>query len=146
MKKEKYESLDEIFTIRNLQALSWLMEAIEEESNKNLRDFLKIVFTSRVHLATKMMPVRPTRPFSSIWNEHSYWFAEQFMEQNVWRLYESAVTGRQGLLAAKAQANKYFQSVKFAKNIEQVLNGKADIYIHTGSSLELMEVMPKGKN
>ena len=28
MKKEKYESLDELFTKRNLQALAWLMEAI----------------------------------------------------------------------------------------------------------------------
>jgi len=72
--KQQYESLDELFTKRNLQALAWLMEAIEEEPNKDLRDFLKIGFTSMVHLATKMMPDRPTRPFSSVWNEHSYWF------------------------------------------------------------------------
>ena len=37
-----------------------------------------------VHLATKMMPDRPTRPFSSVWNEHSYWYADHYMEQNVW--------------------------------------------------------------
>ena len=145
MKKEKYESLDELFTKRNLQALAWLMEAIEEELNKDLRDFLKIGFTSMVHLATKMMPDRPTRPFSSVWNEHSYWYAPYFMEQNVWELYESAITGRQGILKGKEESNKYFKDVKFGKNFDEVFNGKADVYIHTGSSLELMEEIPKNK-
>src|SRR4030042_5018940 len=84
MKKERYESLDELFTKRNHQALAWLMEAIEKESNRDLRDFLKIGFSSIVHLCTVMCPVRPTRPFSSAWTEHSYWFANEFMEQNVW--------------------------------------------------------------
>ena len=83
IKKEKYESVEQLFTKRNLQALAWLMETIEKEPDKDLRDFLKIGFSSMSHLCTKMMPVRPTRPFSSVWNEHSYWSASEFMESNV---------------------------------------------------------------
>lgn len=143
MKKEKYESLDELFTKRNLQALAWLMEAIEKEPNKDLRDFLKIGFTSMVHLATKMMPDRPTRPFSSVWNEHSYWHACRFMEQNVWDLFESAITGRQGLLAAKRESNRYFKNIRFGDSYNDIFEGKADVYIHNGSSLELMEKIPQ---
>jgi len=60
-KKEQYESVDELFTKRNLQALAWLMEAIEKERNKELRDFLIIAFSSMVHLCTKMVPaIKPT--------------------------------------------------------------------------------------
>jgi len=140
--KQQYESLDELFTKRNLQALSWIMSAIEKEKKRDLRDFLKIGFTSMVHLATKMMPDRPTRPFSSVWNEHSYWYADHFMEQNVWNLFESAITGRQGLIKAKAETNQFFKDVRFGKNVDDVLLGKADVYIHSGSSLELMEKMP----
>jgi len=150
MKKEKYESLDELFTKRNLQALAWLMEAIEEEPSRELKDLLKIGFTSIVHLATKMMPVGEPKPsnhytnFSSPgWTQHSYWYAGRFMEQEVWKLFESAIEGHQGLTKAKVESNKYFQNVKFAKDFNEVLTGKADIYIHTGSSLELMEGMPK---
>jgi hypothetical protein len=150
MKKEKYESLDELFTKRNLQALAWLMEAIEEETNRDLRDFLKIGFTSIVHLATKMMPVGDPKPtnhytyFSSPgWTQHSYWYADRFMEQEVWKLFESAINGHQGLIKAKIESNKYFQNVKFANNYKEVFDGKSDIYIHTGSALELMEGMPK---
>lgn len=85
MKKEKYESLDELFTRRNLQALAWLMEAIEKDVSKDLRDFLKIAFTSMVHLCSKMVPAISPTPgshqtsFSSTWTQHSYWYADRFM-------------------------------------------------------------------
>lgn len=141
MKKEKYESIDEIFTKRNLQALAWLMEAIEEERNKDLRDFLKIGFSSMIHLATCMMPVRPTRPFSGGWTEHSYWFAPIFMEQNVWNLFKSAINGPQGIIKAKEESNKYFSDVKFAKTYQEVINGEADVFIYSGSCFDLMDKM-----
>jgi 16S rRNA G966 N2-methylase RsmD len=150
--KQQYESLDELFTKRNLQALAWLMEAIEEEPNKDLRDFLKIGFTSMVHLATKMMPVGEPKPsnhytyFSSPgWTQHSYWYADRFMEQEVWKLFESAIHGHQGLIKAKIESNQYYKNVKFAKDVGEILSQKSDVYIHTGSSLELMEKMPKNK-
>jgi putative DNA methylase len=149
--KQQYESLDELFTKRNLQALAWLMEAIEEEPEKDLRDFLKIGFTSIVHLASKMMPVGEPKSsnhytfFSSPgWTQHSYWFADRFMEQVVWRLFESAIEGHQGLIKAKNESNKFFRGVRFANNYKELLDGKADVYIHTGSALELMEKLPKG--
>jgi len=106
MKKERYESLDQLFTKRNLMALAWLMEAIEEEPRRNLRDLLKIAFTLMVHLCTKMVPAISPTPgshqtsFSSTWSQHSYWHAPSFMEQNVWEKFESAVIGHQGLLKA----------------------------------------------
>ena len=148
--KQQYKSLDELFTKRNLQALAWLMEAIEGNPNRDLRDFLKIGFTSIVHLATKMMPVGNPKPtnhytyFSSPgWTQHSYWYADRFMEQEVWKLFESAINGHQGLIKAKIESNKYFHNVKFANNFKEVFDKKADIYIHTGSSLEFMEEMSK---
>jgi len=44
--KQKFDSVDQLFTTRNLQALVWLMEAIEEEKNKTIKEFLKGAFTS----------------------------------------------------------------------------------------------------
>lgn len=141
MKKEKYESIDELFTKRNLQALAWIMDAIEEEPNRELHDFLKIGFSSMVHLATCMMPDRPTRPFSGGWTEHSYWFAPSFMEQNVWDLFESAIVGRQGLIRAKEESNKYFEHVRFASSYDEVIKGDADVFIYNGSCFDLMGEM-----
>ena len=143
--KQQYESIDQLFTKRNLQALAWLMAAIEKEPTKDLRDFLKIGFSSLVHLCTKMMPVRPTRPFSSVWNEHSYWSANEFMESNVWNRFESAINERQGLIKAKTESNALFANKRFAKSIDQLLSGKADIFIYQGDALGLMDKMPEGK-
>lgn len=140
--KQQYESLDELFTKRNLQALAWLMAAIEKESDKALREFLKIAFSSRLHLCSKMMPDRPTRPQSSVWSQHSYWFATRHMEQNVWDKFESGVVGNQGLISAKLESNPIFKGKKITTDFRQVLSGKADVGIVTGDCLTLMKRMP----
>jgi len=149
MKKEKYESIDELFTKRNLQALAWLMEAIEEEKNRDLRDFLKIAFTSVVHLCSTLLPaISPTKgshqtSFSSTWTQHSYWFAPMFMEQNVWEKFESSINGHQGLIKAKGESNKYFEHVRFASSYDEVIKGEADVFIYNGSCFDLMGEMSK---
>jgi hypothetical protein len=58
------------------------MEAIEEEPKKELKDFLKIAFSSMVHLCSRMIAVSNPSPtshhtaFSSTgWTQHSYWYA-----------------------------------------------------------------------
>ncbi len=149
VKKEKFESIDEMFTKRNLQALSWLMEAIEEEPKNDLRDFLKIGFSSMVHLCSKMIAVsNPSETshhtaFSSTgWTQHSYWFAPSFMEQNVWNKFDGAINGHQGLIKAKTESNSYFKEVKIASSFDQILSSKADVFIYTGSCLDLMDKLP----
>jgi 16S rRNA G966 N2-methylase RsmD len=141
--KQKYESLDEIFTHRNLLALAILRNAIEQETDLELQFMLKMAFTSMVHLCSRMMPVRPSRPFSSVWNEHSYWYASKYMEQNVWREFESSVIGKQGLLAAKAESNEVLKDVRFAKTLNQIIDGAANIFIVTGNSLDFMKEIPE---
>jgi 16S rRNA G966 N2-methylase RsmD len=146
--KQHYDSIDELFTPRNLYALAILMHSIEKEKDVKLRDFLKIAFTSMVHLCTSMGAVSDRLPtshhtaFSSTgWTQHSYWFAKEFMEQNVWNKFHSSVLGHQGLWKAKAESNKFFKDVKISTSIESVLDGKADICIITKSCLDVLDKM-----
>jgi hypothetical protein len=149
IKKERYESLDELFTPRNLYALAILMNAIEKEKEAKLKDFLKIAFTSMVHLCSTMVPaLSPAETnhqtaFSSVWTQHSYWFAKEFMEQNVWKKFESSMMGHQGLMKAKAESNKYFKAIKFSTRPQQLLDGKADICIVNASCLDVFEKLPE---
>ena len=146
--KQQYDSVDELFTKRNLQALAWLMEAIEEEPNKNLKDFLKIGFSSMSHLCSRMCPISEAghfTPYSSAWTQHSYWYPSgPYMEQNVWDKFNRAINGHQGLMKAKAESNKLFKDIKIGSSFEQVLSNKADVYIYNGSCLDLMKKMPGG--
>ena len=149
LKKEKYESVDELYTRRNLRGLAILMHAIDSEPNQQLRDFLRIAFTSMSHLCTKMMPVgNPSESnhatyFSSpSWTQHSFWSAPHFMEQPVWARFESAVEGHQGLLRAKAESNAVLKGIRIGKSVDQVLANRADVCVLTGSCLDLLPRIP----
>ncbi|MGD0410086.1 MAG: DNA methyltransferase [Verrucomicrobiota bacterium] len=148
-KKEHYNSLDELFTRRNLLAAAWLREAIQEERSPLLRKFLMGAFTSMIHLCTKMCPaLKPGEGnhqtgFSSTWTQHSYWSAKEFMEQNVWLKFESAVVGHQGLMKAKEESNRELDGLKISDDWREVLNGKADVAVVNGDCLEVMAKMPE---
>jgi DNA methylase len=108
--RQRYRTLDDLFTERNLYAFSLLMAAIDAEPNAKLRRLLKTAFTSVVHLGSRMMPIMdpaPTNhhtPISAVgWQQQSYWYANRAMEKNVWQLCESAVTGHQGIRAPSAR-------------------------------------------
>ncbi|TET47765.1 hypothetical protein E3J62_00395 [candidate division TA06 bacterium] len=145
--KQKYESIDQLFTKRNLQALAWLIDAIEQETSRELRDFLRIAFTSMVHLCTRMCPISEAghfTPFSSAWTQHSYWYPSgPNMEQNVWLRFQSSILGHQGLIKAKEESNRYFKPVRFARSYHEVLKGEADVFIYTGSCFDLMGKISK---
>ena len=146
IKKEKYNSIDEIFTKRNIKALAILMKAIEEEPKKVIRESLKLSFSSMVHLCSKMTPISTAghfTPFSSAWIQHSYWYPSgPHMEQNVWLKFESAIKGAQGLVKAKVESNQYFKKIKIAPSLKKFFAGNYDIYIYNGSCLDLMDKIP----
>jgi hypothetical protein len=150
MKKERYDSLDQLFTKRNLRAAAMIYEAIEQESSPQLKKFLLGAFTSMIHLCTRMMPVGNPAPsnhytfFSSPgWTQHSYWSAPRYMEQNVWDKFEGAVTGNQGIINAKNESNAFLGDVKVTNDWQKVLDGEADIAIVTDDCVELMKQMPE---
>ena len=148
MKKEHYDSLDQLLTKRNLRAAAMLYEAIEQESSPQLRKFLVGAFTSMIHLCTRMCPAlspgegNHQTAFSSTWTQHSYWSAPRYLEANVWEKFESAVTGNQGIIKAKNESNEVLGGVKVTDDWHEVLEGGADIAVVTDDCVELMKKMP----
>jgi len=147
--KQKFDSLDQLFTRRNLRAAAMIYEAIEQESSPPLKKFLLGAFTSMIHLCTKMMPVGNPAPsnhytfFSSPgWTQHSYWAAPRYMEQNVWEKFEGAVNGHQGIINAKNETNQIFPDVKVTDDWKKVLTGEADIAVINDDCVELMKKLP----
>ncbi|MFC1916691.1 hypothetical protein ACFLX1_00970 [Chloroflexota bacterium] len=127
-------------------ALAILRDAIEKESNPELRFMLKMTFTSMVHLCSRLAAAgRPGyRPFSGVgWNQQSYWYTLEYLESNVWLKFESAINGHQGLINAKRQSNDELKDIRIAKKLNQLLNGTANILIVTGNSLDFMKDIPK---
>jgi len=141
IKKEKTETIPDLFTKRNLLALSILFNEIDRITDKKIKEVFRFSFTSLSHLASKLTPVRPTRPFSSFWAMHSYWIPPINMESNVWMLFESAVLAKQGIIKGKTESNKEIKKFREAKKFED-LSDKANIFIKTYNALELKEIIP----
>ncbi len=147
--KQRYESLDQLFTKRNLRAAAILHEAIEQESSPQMRKFLLGAFTSMIHLCTRMCPALEAgegnhqTAYSSTWTQHSYWSAKRYLEQNVWEKFESSVTGAQGIINAKNESNEALGNVKVTDDWRKVLDGEADIAVVTDDCVELMKKMPE---
>jgi len=129
LKKERFESVDQLFTKRNLVALARLLDRIEKIPDGELREAFKFAFSALTHLASSMTPVRPSRPFSSAWVQQSYWKAPNFMESNVWDLFKRGVMERQGLLSAKRDVPVDLASKREAKDIDQLVSSPNHHYL-----------------
>lgn len=149
MKKEHYDSLDQLFTKRNLRAAAMIYEAIEQENSPQLKKFLLGAFSSMIHLCTRMCPAlspgegNHQTAFSSTWTQHSYWSAPRYLESNVWEKFESAIIGHQGIIKAKNESNELLGDVKVTDDWRKVLSGEADIAVVTDDCVELMKKMPE---
>jgi 16S rRNA G966 N2-methylase RsmD len=93
---QRYHSLGDMFTTSNVIALEIVQKNIAQIKDENLRAHLTLVLGSCIHLCTKMMPIRETRPMSGFWNVHSFYSPKtKFMESNLLRKFESAYKERQ---------------------------------------------------
>jgi len=151
MKKEVIGEVPNLFTKRNLFALSILWHEVESIIDIKIRNLMKFAFTSMVHLASKLCPVAKPSPRShwsklsatSFWAVHSYWVPPRYMESNVWMLFESSIFGKQGVLKGKEEAKKAILYYKEAKKFDD-LRDDANIWIITGSALNLENIgIPK---
>lgn len=144
------DSIDKLFTKRNLIALSILYNEIEKIKNKKIISLLKFAFTSMVHLASRMCPV--AKPggrghwselsATSFWAQHRYWLPPLAMESNVWMLFSSAILAKQGILKGKKDTNENIKYYREASKFDD-LNDGADIFIKTYNALELEEIIPE---
>jgi 16S rRNA G966 N2-methylase RsmD len=140
-RREAGPHFSDLFTKRNLRALGLLWEAIQEVTPEAIREFMSFAFTSMVHLASRLTPVRESRPFSSFWAINSYWIPPEYMESNVWMLYDNAVNHRQGLIAAKEDSNATIKKYKEGKRFDD-LKDDANVFLRVHNALELSEIVP----
>lgn len=144
MKKEKSETLSDLFTHRNLIALSILYDAIGKAKDEDVRNILKFTFTSALAQTSKLCEDRPTRPFSSAWITHSYWLPQKYMEYNVWRVFSSHFKGKQGVLRGKEESQFTIADRKLWKEARKFedLEGDRTIMLKTLSVFDLASQIP----
>lgn len=140
LKKEKLNSVDQLFTKRNLLVLSKICSLIEKIEDNKIKDMLKFVFTSTLPQTSIMMPYvkESIGKICKGWTVHSYWVPPQHWELNVLTYFRLRFNE---ILRGKEESNRLIQDYKEAKKFSD-LNDSANIFIKTQSALELTGIIP----
>ncbi|MFQ6072130.1 MAG: DNA methyltransferase, partial [Methanosarcinales archaeon] len=128
----------ELFTKRNLIALSILYNEIEKIKDNKIKDLMKFVFTSALAQVSKLNSIdlrEKRRGMSRGWTIHSYWIPVGYREENVWN---SFVNRYKKILKGKEQSNKEIKKYKEAKDFKDLRN--KNILILTQTAYDLSNI------
>ncbi len=142
IKKEKSESVDNLFTKRNLIALAILLDEIEKISDNKIQQLIKFAFTSSLEQASKLnsIDMREGREWMTRgWTIHSFWVPIGYLERNVWDCFEERC---KKIRRGKRESNQLIQDCKEAKKFSDLVDG-SNIFIKTHNALELTDIISK---
>lgn len=137
--QDKRTTIEDLFTRRSLVALSILYQEINEIEDDDIRDLMKLVFSSNLHNVSKLNPVHQPRwkkgqhPSTS-WIVHRYWIPPLRVELPIWFYFEERF---KHILEGKKESNKAISNFQEAKSFKD-LEDDANILISTQSSLNLV--------
>jgi DNA modification methylase len=132
-------TVTELFTLRNLSALSILRDAIMKVHDRDVRESLLFVFTSSLAQVAKIhsIDMRPGREWSSRgWTARGYWIPEGFIEENVWLAYKSRY---QKVRAAKEEIRSAGFAYEEAKRFSDLKNG-GTVFLLNQSATDLANI------
>ncbi|RLF93277.1 DNA methylase [Thermococci archaeon] len=138
----------ELFTPRNLMALSLLMDRIEKIENKDIKEFFKFCFTASVGQASRMVFVVKRRgKFNSKSRKTErkevgswvigYWVPKENFEINVRNCFENRY---RKILKAKRELEYKKYSINEATNFEELLELKNLLLITEPAQKALKEI------
>ena len=145
----KGEKVSDLFTKRNLQALSMIFHEVETVENPDVRELLKFTFSSTLGQASKMVfvirkrgrargKVKKSKPEVGSWATRGYWVPPEFFEINAWNCFEQRY---HKVYRGKEESNTEIPKVERAKTFGELMNGK-DFLIETFDVLELSKLIP----
>ncbi len=126
-------SFQELFTRRNLLALSILLKEIEEIRHDEAREFLRFAFSSSLKWASRQSHLRGN--IVEGWAMHAYWIYPKSLEINVWNTFERRINA---VLRGKEYSNKnigFFY--RRAGNFSKLIRGDASCLILNRSATRL---------
>jgi 16S rRNA G966 N2-methylase RsmD len=137
------ETVDQLFSKRNLYALCLLLDAISKKAKeKEIRDLLKLTFTANLEPVSKLIPLRNSRLEKGVvpagsWYEKRFRISKDRVEGNVWYYFYHRF---QKTVRGKEDSNKELENfnIQFneARSFGELLNDE-NILIATQSATDL---------
>lgn len=129
-------SLERLFSKRNLIALSILLHEIQNVEDKNIRNLLRLNFTSHLKSCSRMstMNVGGWRSKGTGLSLPYYWVPHEHLEENVWENYERYF--RRKLMRAKKESSKTYKKSSSYKAFKK---GDGNFLLICGDAIETLK-------
>jgi len=126
--RKGYKYFYELFTKRNIVALSLLKETIDKKvTEQPYHDLLKLAFSQTLAGATKMCNDK-----ISGWEAHAYWIPDQMFELNVWSYFRRNI---KAVIEGKIYSHNNIGSyAKHANRFDELKNGKTYLLLNKSST------------
>jgi 16S rRNA G966 N2-methylase RsmD len=126
-------SFDQLFTKRNLLALSILRKEISKFARSPARDLLSFTFSGSLKWASRQSHLRGA--IVEGWAMHAYWIYPKSLELNVWNIFKRRFTAVQ---KGKSYSNDHIGNfAKFAHDFNELVDGDATCLVLTRNSADL---------
>jgi 16S rRNA G966 N2-methylase RsmD len=123
----------ELFTPRNLLALSILSSEIDRLEDSEAKDFLQLAFSSSLKWASRQSHLRGE--IVEGWAMHAYWIYPKSLEINVWNTFERRTTS---VVRGKRYSNHNIGSYcNLVKDFDDLVNGPGTCLLVNASSDKL---------
>ncbi len=127
LKKAGINTVDQLFTQRNLIALSLIYHEIQKIMDEDIRELMLLAFSNTLLHVSKLKS-ETLRPMSA----NSYYCMDDWIEENVWDRFENRVNWHWGVCQGKKETNRligdYFNQTE---NFDGLLNGKTFMKLNT---------------
>ena len=122
------EFFHELFTGRNLSALSELHQAIEKVTSLRCRETLHYAFTAMLYSCSQMQLFSKKSPSSSPgWSPPRFHLPPERMEKNVWKTFEMRF---KRALSCKGKLNSMLGAVRISDSLERFETSSDNAYLH----------------
>jgi NAD(P)H-flavin reductase len=146
IQKERFKYLHELFTKRNLIALSMILYAIGNLTDERVRDVMKLTFTSSLDKCSRLKPLSK-KVNGGHFNLSESWVAVRFyaprlwQEVNPWKVFENTF-GR--IYGGKKESNSVLQNATVGYSYKDLESGEANVVVINGSAEKILaEELPQ---
>lgn len=145
----KGKKVSDLFTRRNLIALSITLNEINKIEDEKIKEIMRFTFSSATAQASKMVFVIRKRgrtsgkteestPEVGSWATRGYWIPEEYFEINAWNCFEERFNK---VKRGKEESNSLIKEYKEAETFGD-LKKDFNIMIKTFNTLELNKIIP----
>lgn len=142
--KERFQYEHELFTRRNLIALSIILHAINQQKDQHVQNVLKMAFTAALDKCSRLKPVsvKSKRDRGNKYSLSLSWVATRFYTPPLWQEvnpWKAFVSSFNRAYEGKKETNKELSSAVIGNNFKDLESGAANVLVMNGSADEILE-------